>query len=74
MSIGSDIFKIDNNQTFEISIPEKINCKIISNSRKNSKTYERILNSINGNSSFIEFDVFTVNRFSRIDLNDTDVL
>ena len=74
VSIGSDIFKIDNNQTFEISIPEQINCKIISNSRKNSKTYERILNSINGNSSFIEFDVFTVNRFSRIDLNDTDVL
>ena len=74
VSIGSDIFKIDNNQTFEISIPEKINCKIISNSRKNSKTYERILNSINGNTSFIEFDVLTLNRFSRIDLNDTDVL
>tara|TARA_S200000501_G_scaffold245951_1_gene230346 strand:- start:834 stop:2870 length:2037 start_codon:yes stop_codon:yes gene_type:complete len=74
VSIGSDIFKIDNNQTFEISIPEKFNCKIISNSKKNSKTYERILNSINGNTSFIEFDVYTLNRFSRIDLSDTDVL
>ena len=51
-----DIFKIDNNQTFEISIPEQINCKIISNSRKNSKIYERILKSINGNTSFIEFE------------------
>ena len=71
---SSDIFKIDNNQTFEISIPEKFNCKIISNSKKNSKTYERILNSINGNTSFIEFDVYTLNRFSRIDLSDTDVL
>ena len=74
VSIGSDIFKIDNNQTFEISIPEKINCKIISNSRKNSKIYERILNSINGNTSFIGFEVFALNRFSRIDLRDTDVL
>ena len=74
VSIGSDIFKIDNNQTFEISIPEKINCKIISNSRKNSKTYERILKSINGNTSFIEFEVFSLNRFSRIDLRDADVL
>ena len=74
VSIGSDIFKIDNNQTFEISIPEKINCKIISNSRKNSKIYERILNSINGNTSFIGFEVFALNRFSRIVLRDTDVL
>ena len=74
VSIGSDIFKIDNYQTFEISIPEKVNCKIISNSRKNSKAYERILSSINGNTPFIEFDVFTLNRFSRIDLRDTDVL
>ncbi len=74
VNIGSDSFLFDNNQTFEISIPNKIICKVVSNSRKESRAYERILNSINGNNSFIEYDIIALQRFNRINLNNVDVL
>ena len=74
VNISSDSYFLDDFQTFDIDIPTKINCKIISNSKKSSTIYKNIFDSINGLSSFINYDILVSASFNRLDLENIDVL
>ena len=74
VNISSDSYSLDDSQSFDIDIPTKINCKIISNSKKSSIIYKNIFDSINGLSSFINYDILVSASFNRLDLDNIDVL
>jgi len=74
IEIGKDDFAYDNFKTFELSIPEQISCKIISPNINNSFLIKSALESIRGETSFIDIDLKEMPIIDMLYLDQTDIL
>ncbi len=74
IEIPSDNFSLDNNQTFEINIPEQISAKVIANSDNGLFIFKTILESISGEKDFLDLELKLMSEIKSLYLDETDVL
>ena len=74
VEISKDEFAYDNIKTFELSIPEQISCKIITPNINNSFLIKSALESIRGETSFIDIDLKEMPTIDMLYLDQTDIL
>ena len=74
LEIPRDDYSLDDKQTFELTIPEQISCKVIANSQGESFILETVLESINGKDRFLDIEIKVMTAIDRIYLEETDVL
>lgn len=74
IEIPDDNFSLDNKQTFELNIPEKISCKVIASSNNGLFVLKTALESISGEDQFLDLELKLKTEIERIYLDETDVL
>ena len=74
LEIPKDDFILDNFQTFELNIPEKIFCKVIASSQEKLLIIKTILESISGPEDLIDIELKVKPEVDNIFLDNTDVL
>jgi len=74
IQIGKDEFMLDNKRTFELFIPEQISCKVITANIKDSFLMRTVLESITGETDFIEIKLNEMQSIDALFLDQTDVL
>ena len=74
IEIPPDNFSLDNTQTFELNIPEKISCKVIASSKNGLFITKTILESISGEEELLDLELKLLSKIERIYLDETDVL
>jgi len=74
LEIPRDDYHLDDQQTFELTIPEQISCKVIANSQDGLFMLKTVLESISGKERFLDIDLKVMNRIERVYLDETDVL
>ncbi len=72
--IPDDDFALDNVQTFEISIPERISCSLVGRSVEDIYLLENALRSISGANEYVTINRKIVPQIDKLFLDDTDVL
>lgn len=72
--LPKDDFKLDNQLTFEISIPNQITCSILSPSKEESFLLLSALQAIDGGSGFLDIDLYIDPHPERLFLDNTDIL
>ncbi len=72
--IPRDDYSLDDIQTFELTIPEQITCKVIANSQDETFLLKTVLESISGKDRFLDVELKVMNRIERIYLDETDIL
>ncbi len=74
IQISKDEFIYDNIKTFELSIPKKISCKVITTNINNSFLIKSALESISGESRFLDIELKEMLAIDMIFLDQTDIL
>ncbi len=74
MMIPDDDFFLDNEQTFEMSIPKQISCTLVGRSVDDLFLLDQALQSINGDQGYIYINRRIMSRIDKLFLDDTDVL
>ena len=74
LEIPRDDYTLDDRQTFELTIPEQIACKVIANSQEDLFILRTILKSISGKDRFLDIELKVMGRIDRVYLEETDVL
>ncbi len=74
MTIPADDFSFDNEQSFELSIPNQISCMLIGESVEDIFLIEEALNSISGENEYIFLHRKIMPSIEKLFLDDTDVL
>ena len=74
IEIDKDEFRLDNKKTFELYIPEQISCKVITSNIEDSFLIRTVLESINGESDFLDIELKEMQSIDAIFLDQTDVL
>ena len=72
--IPRDDYSLDDIQTFELTIPEQITCKVIANSQDETFLLKTVLESISGKDRFLDVELKVMNTIERIYLDETDIL
>ncbi len=72
--IPRDDYYFDDTQTFELTIPEQISCKVIANSQDDLFMLKTVLESISGKDRFLDIELKVMDGIHRIYLDETDVL
>ncbi|MBT5176915.1 MAG: hypothetical protein HN710_02865 [Candidatus Marinimicrobia bacterium] len=74
LEIPRDDYSLDDQQTFELTIPEQISCKVIANSQDDLFVLKTVLESISGKDRFLDIELKVMISIDRIYLDETDVL
>ena len=74
LQIPRDDFIFDNQQTFELNIPNQISCKVISSSQDGLFMLKTVLESISGKDQFLDIELRVMPEIERLYLDETDVL
>ena len=74
LELPHDHFSLDDRQTFELTIPEQISCKVIASSQLDLFMLRTVLESINGQDRFLDLELKVLPQIERIYLEETDVL
>ena len=74
IQISKDEFIYDNIKTFELSIPKQISCKVITTNINNSFLIKSALESISGESRFLDIELKEMLAIDMIFLDQTDIL
>ncbi len=74
LEIPRDDYQLDDRQTFELTIPEQISCKVIANSQAELFMLRTVLESISGKERFLDVELKVMDQIERIYLGETDVL
>jgi len=74
IEISEDDFAYDNVKTFEMYIPERISCKVITTDIKKSLLLKTVLESIGGNDKLLETQLRQMTSIDNIFLDQTDIL
>ncbi|MDP6991918.1 MAG: BatA domain-containing protein [Candidatus Marinimicrobia bacterium] len=74
LELPHDHFSLDDRQTFELTIPEQISCKVIASSQSDLFMLRTVLESINGQDRFLDLELKVLPQIERIYLEETDVL
>jgi len=74
MTIPEDDFSIDNEQSFELSIPKQISCMLVGRSTEDVYLIENALQSISGQNDYIYLHRKIMPAIEKLFLEDTDVL
>ena len=74
LEIPRDDYALDDHQTFELTIPEQIACKVIANSQDDLFILRTILKSISGKDRFLDIELKAMSRIDQVYLEETDVL
>ena len=72
--LDNDDYSLDNTQTFELNIPEKIFCKVIATSKDDLLIIKTILESISGPDNLFDIELKVQPEIDKIFLENTDVL
>jgi len=72
--IPRDDYYFDDTQTFELTIPEQISCKVIANSQDDLFMLKTVLESISGKDRFLDIELKVMDGIHRVYLDETDVL
>ncbi|MBC8346037.1 MAG: BatA domain-containing protein [Candidatus Marinimicrobia bacterium] len=72
--ISKDDYSFDDIQTFELTIPEQISCKVIANSQDNLFMLKTVLEAISGKDRFLDIELKVMDNIHRVYLDETDVL
>jgi hypothetical protein len=74
LEIPPDDFALDNRQTFELSIPQRIACKIVAPSVEDIFLLRKVLTSIDGGTDFLDLDYKIDPAPEHLFLEDQDIL
>jgi len=74
IQISKDDFIYDNTKTFELSIPKQISCKVITTNINDSFLIKSALESISGESRFLDIELKEMLTIDMIFLDQTDIL
>ncbi len=74
LELPKDDFSFDNRRTFELSIPDQISCKVIAPSQDDVFLLKTALESISGQSEFLNVEIKIQAEIRQLYLEDTDVL
>jgi len=74
LELPHDHFSLDDRQTFELTVPEQISCKVIASSQSDLFMLRTVLESINGQDRFLDLELKVLPQIERIYLEETDVL
>ncbi len=74
LQIPNDDYTLDNQWTFELSIPDQISCLILGNSQNDIFLLKTALESISGETGFLNIRTKISREIRQIDLESTDVL
>ncbi len=74
LEIPRDDYQLDDQQAFELTIPEQISCKVIANSQDELFMLRTVLESISGKERFLDVELKVMDKIASIYLEETDVL